>query len=117
MDRHKEVIMADTGGQPAEPDTIEEDIRAWAAGYAKEHGLDLNPDDKRLNAVIKGLARNMRKHGARYCPCRVRSGDTEEDKKIICPCIYHGKELEETGACHCQLYFSKDQQNKPKKEE
>ncbi len=99
---------ADTGGQPTESDTIEEDIRAFAVKYAKEHGLVLNPDDKRLNAVIKGLARNMRKHGAHYCPCRVRTGDTEEDKKIICPCIYHGKELEETGACHCQLFFTRD---------
>ncbi len=104
--------MADTGEHPAEPDTIEEDIRAWAAEYAKEHGLNINPDDKRLNAVIKGLARNMRKHGARYCPCRIRSGDVEEDKKIICPCIYHGKELEETGACHCQLFFTKTQGQK-----
>jgi ferredoxin-thioredoxin reductase catalytic chain len=90
-----------------ETDDLEQEIRSWAGKYAKEHGLALNPDDKRLDIVIRGLARNLRKHGAKYCPCRLRSGDTETDKKIICPCVYHGEEIETEGSCHCNLYYKK----------
>jgi len=91
-----------------ETDDLEREIRSWAEKYAKEHGFALNPDDKRLDIVIRGLARNIRKHGAQYCPCRLRSGDTETDKKIICPCVYHEEEIETEGSCHCNLYYKKE---------
>jgi ferredoxin-thioredoxin reductase catalytic chain len=91
-----------------EEDQTEQDILKWAEEYAKAHDLVLNPDDKRLRVVIKGLARNLKKFGARYCPCRIRSGDTEADRKIVCPCVYHEKEIAEEGACHCALYFAND---------
>jgi len=42
----------------------------------------LNPDEKALDMVLKGLVRNNLKFGARYCPCRVKSGDKEKDKEI-----------------------------------
>ena len=45
------------------------------------------------------------KHGERYCPCRIRSGDTEKDRLIICPCAYHEDEIENEGHCHCNLFF------------
>jgi len=38
--------------------TAEEDIRAWAEGYANENAWVLNPDKKILDTVIRGLARN-----------------------------------------------------------
>ncbi|MDD1719275.1 MAG: ferredoxin:thioredoxin reductase [Methanoregulaceae archaeon] len=96
-----------------EEDQMEKDILEWAAKYAKEHDLSLNPDDKRLRAVVKGLARNMKKFGEKYCPCRIRSGDVEADKKIVCPCVYHKDEIEAEGSCHCALYFGKDQEKSP----
>jgi ferredoxin-thioredoxin reductase catalytic subunit len=68
----------------------------------------LNPDKKVLNTVIRGLARNKKKHGEQYCPCRLRSGDVEKDRAIICPCIYHKDEIANDGHCHCQLYYRKD---------
>lgn len=95
----------DEPGKKPEQDNLEEELRAWAEKYARDHGFVLNPDDKQLNIVIRGLARNIRKHGAQYCPCRLRSGETETDKKIICPCIYHKEEVEKEGSCHCNLYF------------
>jgi ferredoxin-thioredoxin reductase catalytic chain len=84
---------------------LEDQILKWAKNYAREHGYALNPDDKRLQVVIRGLARNMRKYGEKYCPCRIRSGDNEADKKIICPCEFHRDEIEGEGSCHCSLYF------------
>ena len=80
-------------------------ILIWAQEYSKEKGFVLNPDEKALERVLSGLSRNHLKFGAQYCPCRVKSGDKEKDKDIICPCVYHEEEIEESGACHCNLFF------------
>ena len=78
-----------------------------AKQYAREKGYVLNVDEKQLSAVLRGLARNKERFGAAYCPCRLRSGDPEKDQIIICPCIYHEKEIKEQGTCHCRLFFKK----------
>ncbi|MDI6867701.1 ferredoxin-thioredoxin reductase catalytic domain-containing protein [Methanoculleus sp.] len=87
-------------------DNIEAE-RNRAKEYAKERGYILNPDERQLETVIRGLVRNKERFGAAYCPCRLRSGDPEKDRIIICPCIYHEQEIEEQGACHCKLFFKK----------
>ncbi|NYT05235.1 MAG: ferredoxin:thioredoxin reductase [Methanomicrobiales archaeon] len=84
---------------------LEEEILAWARDYAKKNGWQLNADEKQLRTVIRGLARNRIRHGERYCPCRIRSGDAEEDKEIICPCVFHNDEVVDEGHCHCNLFF------------
>lgn len=84
-----------------------EEARTRAKVYAKDKGFILNVDEKQLEAVLRGLARNKERFGEAYCPCRLRSGDPEKDRIIICPCIYHEKEIEEEGACHCRLFFKK----------
>ena len=89
-------------------DELEKEILEWARKYAKEHGWILNPDEKKLDVVIRGLARNRRKYGEAYCPCRLRTGDPEKDAGIICPCVYHKDEVENDGSCHCNLYFRSD---------
>lgn len=86
----------------------EDEVLRWAAEYAREHGWVLNPDGRVLAIVVSGLARNEKRFGARYCPCRIRSGDEERDRAIICPCIYHRDEIERDGHCHCRLYYRKD---------
>jgi ferredoxin-thioredoxin reductase catalytic chain len=93
---------------PEENDAEEQAIHTWALNYAQKHHWVLNADEKKLSLVIRGLARNKRKFGEQYCPCRLRSGDKEKDAAIICPCIYHKDELHKDGSCHCQLYFRKD---------
>ena len=47
----------------------------------------------------------LEKFGKRYCPCRIVTGDEKEDRKIVCPCIYHKEEVERDGSCHCELFF------------
>lgn len=84
-----------------------EEERTRAKVYAKEKGFILNVNEKQLETVLRGLARNQEKFGAAYCPCRLRSGDPEKDRIIVCPCIYHEQEIEEQGACHCKLFFKK----------
>ena len=83
-----------------------EKIRAWAQRYAEKNGWVLNPNEEELATVLRGLASNRARFGKQYCPCRLRSGDPKEDKKIICPCIYHRDEIAKDGHCHCRLFFS-----------
>ena len=86
---------------------MEENVRKIADGfgkYAKKSGFRLNPNEKVVEAIINGLLRNEGKHGARYCPCRLVSGNKEEDKKNVCPCVYHKDEIARDGHCHCNLF-------------
>lgn len=89
----------------ADEEAIQKSIREWAAEYAASKDWHLNPNDKQLDAVLKGLARNTVRLGERYCPCRMRTGDEETDREIICPCIFHEDELANDGNCHCRLFF------------
>ncbi len=75
--------------------------------YALLNGFKLNPNVKVVESIIKGLLAREEKFGARYCPCRRVTGDKEEDKKIICPCIYHKEEIEKDGKCFCGLFVKK----------
>jgi ferredoxin-thioredoxin reductase catalytic subunit len=72
--------------------------------YAKSAGLKLNPDKNIVTAIVIGLVKNKLKYGEPYCPCRVVTGDPEEDKKIICPCVYHKEEIKRWGHCLCRLF-------------
>lgn len=85
-----------------------EEVRVRARQHAKDKGYVLNVNEKQLSTVLRGLARNIERFGAAYCPCRLRSGDPEKDKVIICPCIYLDEEVEEKGMCHCRLFFKKE---------
>ncbi len=72
--------------------------------YASNHDFRLNPDKKVVEGIVAGLLRNEDVHGERYCPCRRVVGDENEDKKIICPCIYHKEEIDNDGRCTCGLF-------------
>lgn len=90
-------------GSPEVIDVTEEDRRFYK-DYADSQGFALNPNEKIVEGIIKGLKRNEGKHGAKYCPCRRVTGDKEKDKNIICPCIYHKEEIANDGRCHCMLF-------------
>ncbi|MBN1167078.1 MAG: ferredoxin:thioredoxin reductase [Methanospirillaceae archaeon] len=81
-------------------------MREKTREYADENGFFLNHDPKALETVLKGLVRNLEKYGEPYCPCRIRTGDHEKDKDIICPCVFHKDEIRDQGRCHCNLFFS-----------
>ena len=75
--------------------------------YADKAGYKLNPDKKAVEGIIAGLLRNKKFKGDIYCPCRVVTGNKQEDKKIVCPCIYHAGEIELQGHCKCTLFWEK----------
>lgn len=75
--------------------------------YAAISGFKLNPNEAELDIVIDGLLKNKEKYEFFYCPCRKVTGNQEEDRKKICPCIWHKDEIEKNGFCHCRLFFKK----------
>ena len=82
---------------------IEEIIKKYEI-YARENGFRLNPNREVVERIVKGLLEREKEFGVRYCPCRRITGNKEEDKKMICPCIFHQKEIEKFGHCLCGLF-------------
>ena len=66
-----------------------------------------NPDEKKVNEILDGLAMKKIKKGRFYCPCRIFTGDESKDRKTICPCIWHRQEKEEKGTCCCEIFVKK----------
>jgi ferredoxin-thioredoxin reductase catalytic subunit len=75
---------------------------------AEEGGYHLNPDKEFVKSLIKGLLINEERYGYVACPCRLASGNKEEDLDLICPCDYRDQDLAEYGACYCALYVDDD---------
>jgi ferredoxin-thioredoxin reductase catalytic chain len=73
---------------------------------AEAGGYNLNPDAGFCKELIKGLLINERRYGYRACPCRLASGDKEDDLDIICPCDYRDQDVADNNACYCALYVS-----------
>lgn len=82
-----------------------------AKAYAEKnkHFLKLNPDKQKVHEVVVGLARNKMDFGKPFCPCMVMriSGNPVEDKKRICPCYWHRKDIELDGECECGLFVKR----------
>ncbi len=71
-------------------------------------GYFFNKDRQMVFDILGGLIENRRRYGYMSCPCRLGSGKREEDKDIICPCVYRAPDVEEFGSCYCNLYVSKE---------
>lgn len=71
-------------------------------------GYYLNRDREKAFELLRSLLINKDRYGYMACPCRLASGDREQDRDIICPCIYRKPDVEEFGSCYCSLYVSKD---------
>ena len=72
--------------------------------HSKKTKINLNPNDRVVTTIIKGLLERKEKYGEIYCPCRVVTGNKKKDRKIICPCVYHKKEIKQQGYCLCRLF-------------
>jgi ferredoxin-thioredoxin reductase catalytic subunit len=81
---------------PAEIDRVHERLKkeAEAGGYR------LNPDIDFTRQLIAGLLATEQRYGYRACPCRLASGNKEEDLDIVCPCDYRDADVLEYDACY-----------------
>ncbi len=71
-------------------------------------GYYFNKDMDMTMPLLESLLTNKDRMGYMACPCRLANGEFENDKDIICPCVYREKDVEEYGACFCALYVSKE---------
>jgi ferredoxin-thioredoxin reductase catalytic subunit len=66
---------------------------------AETGGYHLNPDVPFTKDLVKGLLVNEKRYGYWGCPCRLMSGNKQEDLDIICPCDYRDADILEYNAC------------------
>ncbi len=69
-------------------------------------GIYFNKDKDLVFELLESLILNKDRYGYMACPCRLACGDRDNDKDIVCPCVYRAPDLEEFGACFCGLYIS-----------
>ena len=75
---------------------------------AESAGYNLNPDVEFTLDLMHGLLTNEKRYGYRNCPCRLASGNMEQDLDMVCPCDYRDADLAEYGSCYCALYVNDD---------
>ncbi len=73
---------------------------------AEKAGYHLGPDVDFTKDLVRSLIINENRYGYRACPCRLASGNRQDDLDIICPCDYRDSDIEEFDACYCGLYVS-----------
>ena len=71
-------------------------------------GYWFNDDMDMVTGLLEGLLWNKERYGYMSCPCRLASGDREQDRDILCPCDYREADVAEFGSCYCELYVSKE---------
>ena len=75
---------------------------------AEKSGYILNPDVEFTKELVQSLLVNQERYGYWACPCRLATGEKEEDSDIICPCDYRDSDLSKYGCCYCALYVSQE---------
>ena len=71
-------------------------------------GYFFNTDKERVSELLQALLVNKERYGYMVCPCRLASGSRENDQDIICPCVYQTPDVAEFGSCYCNLYVSRE---------
>jgi len=71
-------------------------------------GNFFNHDLEKVLDILHDLLVNKDRYGYMSCPCRLASGNRDQDRDIICPCAYRDLDLAEYGSCYCNLYVSRD---------
>ena len=99
-------------------DAAAEALRRKLDAEAEQGGYHLNPNREFTLGLTRGLLVNEARYGYPSCPCRLATGNADEDRDIVCPCDYRDPDLSEYGACYCALYVTKavlDGTAKPRK--
>ena len=71
-------------------------------------GYYFSNDKEHVFELLEALLVNKERYGYMCCPCRLSSEDRENDKDIICPCVYREPDVKEYGSCYCNLYVSQE---------
>jgi ferredoxin-thioredoxin reductase catalytic chain len=74
----------------------------------EKKGYYFNNDQVKTLGLLAALLVNKKRYGYMACPCRLASGQLENDRDIVCPCVYRQPDIEQFGSCYCNLYVSKE---------
>ena len=94
--------------RPTQATMTRTEFRAAIERFAEKNEFQVNPDSAKVEMLFDGMFANEESHGFKYCPCRLRTKDFNEDLKLVCPCnfiiheTYKGKE---DGECWCGLFI------------
>lgn len=89
----------------------EDELYTMLKKVQEKKGYYFNPNRERTLDILKGLITNRNRYGYMACPCRLASGEREEDMDIICPCEYREPDVKEFGTCYCHLYVSEEKKD------
>lgn len=76
----------------------------WIKKYAAQKGFKVNPHWMFFTNLKIWIIESEKAFGKRYCPCFEPADSEELNRKLICPCKFIEKEIEERGTCHCVLF-------------
>ena len=71
-------------------------------------GYFFNKDKEWVLSILQDLLINKERYGYSSCPCRLASGNRENDRAIMCPCVYRTEDVKEYGSCYCNLYVTQE---------
>lgn len=83
-----------------------EELYGMLKPIQEQKGYCFNKDKDLVMELLQGLLLNRERYGYMSCPCRLASGSRENDRDIICPCVYREEDVREYGSCYCALYVS-----------
>ena len=58
-------------------------------------GFLFNRDKNWVMEILNDLLVNKERYGYMTCPCRLASGNREQDRDIVCPCAYREADVKE----------------------
>ena len=86
----------------------QQELLDYLKSFEKSHSFYLHADEEHRNSTIDALLANNEKYGHLACPCRLATGNMEDDEDIICPCVYCKEDVEDFGACYCLLFVKEN---------
>ena len=71
-------------------------------------GYFFNKDKNWVLSILQDLLINKERYSYSSCPCRLASGNRENNRDIMCPCVYRTEDVKEYGSCYCNLYVTQE---------
>lgn len=96
--------IKETAGIRTEVDELYERLKK----INEPKGYYLNGDKEKTFELLRSLLINKERYGYMACPCRLADGEIDNDRDIVCPCVYRKPDVKEYGSCYCTLYVSAD---------
>ena len=95
------------GGAAGTEEFDKEAFRTAIMAFAEGREFQVNADREKVDLLLEGIFNNLANHGLKYCPCRLRNKDFQDDLKICCPCNFLSHETYKDvagGECWCGLF-------------